>query len=55
MILLKVALKSEVLNINGVLIQLNLRSNIGVVPQQPTLCSQPDVSHNISYGDPHGK
>ena len=29
----------------------NLRSNIGVVPQQPTLFSA-DVSHNISYGDP---
>jgi len=31
---------------------LNLRTNIGVVPQQPTLFSA-DVSHNISYGDPH--
>ena len=30
----------------------NLRTNIGVVPQQPTLFSA-DVSHNISYGDPH--
>ncbi len=29
----------------------NLRINIGVVPQQPTLFSA-DVSHNISYGDP---
>ena len=29
----------------------DLRSNIGVVPQQPTLFSA-DVSHNISYGDP---
>ncbi|MDC0197216.1 ABC transporter transmembrane domain-containing protein [Candidatus Thioglobus sp.] len=29
----------------------DLRSNIGVVPQQPTLFSS-DVSHNISYGDP---
>ena len=28
----------------------NLRSNIGVVPQQPTLFSA-NVSHNISYGD----
>jgi len=30
----------------------NLRTNIGVVPQQPTLFSA-NVSHNISYGDPH--
>ncbi|MFL2508254.1 MAG: ABC transporter transmembrane domain-containing protein [Candidatus Pseudothioglobus sp.] len=30
----------------------NLRKNIGVVPQQPTLFSA-DVSHNIRYGDPH--
>ena len=30
----------------------NLRTNIGVVPQQPTLFSA-DVSHNIGYGDPH--
>ena len=30
----------------------NLRKNIGVVPQQPTLFSA-NVSHNISYGDPH--
>ncbi len=29
----------------------NLRINIGVVPQQPTLFSA-DVSHNISYGNP---
>jgi ATP-binding cassette, subfamily B, bacterial len=29
----------------------NLRMNIGVVPQQPTLFSA-DVTHNISYGDP---
>ena len=28
----------------------DLRSNIGVVPQQPTLFSA-NVSHNISYGD----
>jgi ATP-binding cassette subfamily B protein len=30
----------------------NLRTNIGVVPQQPNLFSA-DVSHNIGYGDPH--
>ena len=30
---------------------LNLRTNIGVVPQQPTLFSA-DVTHNISYGNP---
>ena len=30
---------------------LNLRMNIGVVPQQPTLFSA-DVTHNISYGNP---
>ena len=29
----------------------NLRMNIGVVPQQPTLFSA-DVTHNISYGNP---
>ena len=30
---------------------INLRMNIGVVPQQPTLFSA-DVTHNISYGNP---
>ena len=30
---------------------MNLRMNIGVVPQQPTLFSA-DVTHNISYGNP---
>ena len=30
---------------------MNLRTNIGVVPQQPTLFSA-DVTHNISYGNP---
>ncbi|MDC0491940.1 ABC transporter transmembrane domain-containing protein [Candidatus Pseudothioglobus singularis] len=30
---------------------MNLRINIGVVPQQPTLFSA-DVTHNISYGNP---
>jgi len=38
------------LNITG-LDPVNLRKNIGVVPQQPTLFSA-DVSHNIRYGDP---
>ena len=42
----------EVGNVNIInLDPVNLRTNIGVVPQQPTLFSA-DVSHNISYGDP---
>jgi len=42
----------EVGNVNVInLDPVNLRTNIGVVPQQPTLFSA-DVSHNISYGDP---
>ena len=42
----------EVGNVNIISLDpVNLRTNIGVVPQQPTLFSA-DVSHNISYGDP---
>jgi len=42
----------EVGNVNLISLDpTNLRINIGVVPQQPTLFSA-DVSHNISYGDP---